>query len=92
MDDINNSDLAKLIGKRVILRHEALVFEDEDEEDGDEAFNEAGIIIHAWIDPNLGGIDCYVAFFGDVLPELGEKPNDIPYVLRYFLSSLEELE
>jgi predicted dienelactone hydrolase len=83
MDDINNSDLSKLIGKKVI-RHEAVVFED------DENFSEVGIIVHAWIDPELDAIDCYVAFFGEVWPELGEKPNDIPYVLRYLLSSLEE--
>jgi len=83
MDDLNYPDLSKLVGKRVI-RRDMVVFED------DENFSEVGIIVHAWIDPELDAIDCYVAFFGEVWPKLGEKPNDIPYVLKYLLSSLEE--
>ena len=83
MDDKNYPDLSKLIGKRVIRC-------DSDAGD-DKSSCEVGIIVHAWIDPDLEATDCYVAFFGNTWPLPGEKPNQIPYVLRYFLSSLEEV-
>ena len=81
MVDINYTDLSELVGKRVI-RRDTVIFED------DENSSEVGIIVHAWNDS--GDIDCYVAFFGEQWPSHNEKPEQIPYVLRYFLSSLEE--
>ena len=83
MDDKKYSDLSELVGKRVV-RRETVIFED------DEDFSEVGIIVHAWLDQELSAIDCYVAFFGETWPAPNEKPKEIPYVLRYLLSSLEE--
>ena len=83
MDDRNYPDLSELVGKKVIRRN-TVVFED------DEEFSEVGVIIHAWVDTELNDIDCYVAFFGEFWPEPHKKPEQIPYVLKYFLSSLEE--
>ena len=48
---------------------------------------EVGIVVHLWVDPETGAEDAYVAFFGQNFP-MG-KPAEVPYVLRYFLSSLE---
>jgi hypothetical protein len=42
---------------------------------------EFGIVVHCWIDDEIGGYDCYVAFFGGELPN--GQPKTIPYVLRY---------
>ena len=83
MQDKDYTDLSELIGKRVIKR-DAVIFED------DEGCSEVGVIVHAWNDK--GVIDCYVAFFGEHLPSHNKKPEQIPYVLRYFLSSLEEIK
>lgn len=51
---------------------------------------EVGVVIHLWIDPELGVEDAYVAFFGQEFPE--GKPDQKPYVLRYFAGSLEPAE
>jgi hypothetical protein len=51
---------------------------------------EFGVVIHCWDDDEIGGFDCYVAFFGSVLPS--GKPDEKPYVLRYAASSLNLLE
>ncbi len=50
---------------------------------------EYGVVVHCWYDDELGGYDCYVAFFGDRQPsgKLAEKP----YILRYFSMSLNVL-
>jgi hypothetical protein len=48
---------------------------------------EVGIVVHVWIDPETDAEDAYVAFFGRDFP--AGKPAEIPYVLRYFTSSLE---
>ncbi len=47
---------------------------------------EDGIVIHCWWDDELGGHDCYVAFFGDAIPS--GRPDSEPYVLRYASTSL----
>jgi hypothetical protein len=47
---------------------------------------ERGIVIHTWHAEEIGGEDCYVAFFGKAFPK--GKPRRIPYVLRYAASSL----
>jgi len=52
----------------------------------DTATPEFGVVIHCWLDEELGGFDCYVAFFGDGYPK--GKPVEKPYVLRYAANSL----
>jgi hypothetical protein len=51
---------------------------------------ELGVVIHCWLDQELGEHDCYVAFFGDALPE--GQPSEKPYVLRYAARSLTVLK
>lgn len=82
MDDRQFHDLPALIGKRVRLRS-------TNAENGEET-EEFGYIIHAWVDDEVDAVDCYVAFMGNTWPSIGVKPSEKPYVLRYFLSSLEE--
>ncbi len=84
MDDENFPNLSELVGKRVVRRN-AADFEDDEES------SESGIILHAWKNSELNAVDCYVAFFGESWPKSNEKPDQIPYVLRYLLSSLEEV-
>ncbi|GLH75102.1 hypothetical protein SSBR45G_00100 [Bradyrhizobium sp. SSBR45G] len=47
---------------------------------------EYGVVVHCWLEPEIGGYDCYVAFFGHEQP-IG-KPAGKPYVLRYAAASL----
>jgi hypothetical protein len=47
---------------------------------------EYGVIVHCWDDAEIGGYDCYVAFFGSAVP--AGKPEEKPYVLRYAATSL----
>lgn len=51
---------------------------------------EYGVVIHCWLDEEIGGYDCYVAFFGNELPT--QKPNEPPYILRYASTSLVVLD
>ena len=81
MRDKDFPDLTSLIGMRVIRR---------DSDDSEQC--EVGIIIHAWKDSEVEVTDCYVAFFGQSWPSIDEKPDDKPYVLRYFLSTLEKAD
>ena len=50
--------------------------------------NEIGVVVHIWYDNGIE--DTYVSFFGKKMPN--GKPDEKPYVLRYFTSSLELLE
>jgi hypothetical protein len=47
---------------------------------------EYGVVVHCWLDDEIGGYDCYVAFFGNQQPT--GKPTEKPYVLRYASTSL----
>jgi len=58
------------------LRHDGL---EEDE-------LEFGVVVHCWMSKEIGGYDCYVAFFGDEFPS--GQPADQPYVLKYATTSL----
>jgi hypothetical protein len=80
MNDEDFPELSVLIGKHVRLGDGS----------GDSSDTEYGVIVHAWKDSELDVTDCYVTFFGNKPLQLGEKPNQQPYTLRYFLSSLEE--
>ncbi|MDP1631840.1 MAG: hypothetical protein Q8L66_10520 [Caulobacter sp.] len=51
---------------------------------------EDGVVVHCWLEDQLGIFDCYVAFFGSAIPE--GKPPEKPYVLRYASPSLTEIE
>ena len=51
--------------------------------------SEYGIVVHCWKDESLGAFDCYVAFFGDQIPD--GPPTEKPYVLRYASISLMPL-
>jgi hypothetical protein len=52
----------------------------------DEGGPEYGVIVHCWDDDEIGGYDCYFAFFGSAQPS--GKPEEKPYVLRYAATSL----
>ena len=45
-----------------------------------------GIVVHCWMSEEIGGYDCYVAFFGNEFPS--GPPKQLPYILRYAASSL----
>lgn len=47
----------------------------------DEGGPEYGIVVNCWFNLELEIYDCFVAFWGDTIPE-GE-PSEKPYVLRY---------
>lgn len=51
---------------------------------------EDGVVVHCWFDDEIGAHDCYVAFFGNAIPE--GKPLVKPYVLRYASTSLVVIE
>lgn len=51
---------------------------------------EDGIVVHCWFDQAIGAHDCYVAFFGEAIPQ--GKPSVKPYVLRYASTSLSRIE
>ena len=57
--------------------------------DDDETTPEFGVVVHSWLDEEIGGFDCYVAFFGHEFP--GGKPSGKPHVLRYAATSLTVL-
>jgi len=48
---------------------------------------EYGVVVHCWMDANIGMHDCYVAFFGREFPK--NTPSQTPYILRYAAVSLE---
>ncbi|MEL6359887.1 MAG: hypothetical protein AAFR21_02290 [Pseudomonadota bacterium] len=48
--------------------------------------DEFGVVVHCWFNKTMDGYDCYVAFFGDTLPD--NEPATKPYVLRYTATSL----
>ena len=51
--------------------------------------SEDGVVIHCWLDSEIGVFDCYVAFFGSAVPK--GRPQEKPYVLRYSSTSLKEI-
>jgi hypothetical protein len=50
---------------------------------------EYGVVVHCWLDEEIGAADCYVAFFGSERPQ--GKPEEKPYILRYAAASLMAL-
>jgi hypothetical protein len=56
----------------------------------DEGGPEFGVVVHCWMSEEIGGYDCYVAFFGNEFPS--GQPKQIPYVLRYASSSLNVVD
>lgn len=50
---------------------------------------EVGVVVWTWRDDELDGPDTYVAFFGESFP-MG-RPDQPPYILRYFATSLQRL-
>ena len=56
----------------------------------EEGITEYGVVVHCWLDDEIGGYDCYVAFFGEEQPS--GKPSDRPYILRYATTSLVVLD
>lgn len=57
---------------------------------GQDGGPECGIVVHCWMNEEIHGYDCYVAFFGQAFP-VG-KPSCIPYVLRYASVSLDVID
>jgi hypothetical protein len=81
MTDTTSQDRYLSPGTRVRL--DALV------NDNDFETSEYGIVVHCWQDEELGFHSCYVAFFGNAMPE--GKPSQKPYILRYAAISLKSL-
>ena len=52
----------------------------------DEGGPEYGVVVHCWLEQEIDGYDCYVAFFGNEPPT--GKPAKMPYILRYPTISL----
>ena len=52
----------------------------------DEGGPEYGVVVHCWLEQEIDGYDCYVAFFGNEPPT--GKPAKMPYILRYASTSL----
>jgi hypothetical protein len=50
---------------------------------------EVGVVVWLWESNEYGDVDAYIAFFGSQFPT--GIPNEKPYVLRYYESSLEVL-
>lgn len=50
---------------------------------------EYGVVVHCWLEEEIGGYDCYVAFFGSRHPAV--RPAHKPYILRYASTSLTVL-
>lgn len=57
--------------------------------DDDTITSEFGVVVHCWLDEEIGSFDCYVAFFGNEFPN--GKPPEKPYILRYASTSLTVL-
>lgn len=55
----------------------------------DHKTSEFGVVVHCWLDSEIGMFDCYIAFFGDDFPD--GKPAEKPYILRYAAVGLAEL-
>jgi len=51
---------------------------------------EVGVVIHICLSDNECDYDAYVAFFGESFP--GRAPKERPYVLRYYMDSLELID
>jgi hypothetical protein len=51
---------------------------------------EYGVVVHCWLDDEIGAYDCYIAFFGSQRPT--EEPTERPYVLRYSSTSVVVLD
>jgi hypothetical protein len=49
--------------------------------DGLDKGPEFGVVVHCWMNEEIGGYDCYVAFFGKEFPS--GQPKQRPYLLRY---------
>ena len=48
------------------------------------------MVVHCWINGEIGGYDCYIAFFGDAIPD--GAPQKRPYLLRYASASLTVID
>ena len=56
----------------------------------DDGGPEYGVVVHCWLDVEIDGHDCYVAFFGNQQPT--GKPTEKPYILRYASASLTVID
>lgn len=56
----------------------------------DEEQVEVGVVVHIWLSENGVDDDAYIAFFGESFPE--GAPTEKPYILRYYVGSLELIE
>ncbi len=51
--------------------------------------SEYGVVVHCWLNDEIGMYDCIIAFFGDAFPD--GYPTEKPYILRYAAVSLDEI-
>ena len=56
-------------------------------DDNEQVVSEFGIVVACWDDTEIGGYDCYVAFFGSKFPD--GKPAEKPYLVRFAATSLK---
>ena len=52
--------------------------------------HEVGVVVWLWKSNEYGDVDAYVEFFGKQFP-VG-VPSEVPYVLRYYESTLEAFD
>ncbi|MEW7997367.1 MAG: hypothetical protein AB2786_06070 [Candidatus Thiodiazotropha endolucinida] len=54
--------------------------------------DEYGIVIYTWRNPEIGMMkDCYVAFWGNEIPDFDSEEMISPYILRYAAASLQPI-
>ncbi|MDJ0640697.1 MAG: hypothetical protein QNJ20_17885 [Paracoccaceae bacterium] len=51
---------------------------------------EEGLLVHCWMNPEIGGWDCYVALFDGTRPDW--RTDARPTVLRYASTTLRALD
>jgi hypothetical protein len=52
--------------------------------------DEYGIVVSTWRNPEIGMMkDCYVAFWGNEIPDFESSEKIEPYILRYAAVSLQ---
>ena len=81
--------MKKKLGEDRYLAPGAKIRRDVLVNDDDQPTSEFGVVVHCWLDEEIGVYDCYISFFGDAFP-VG-KPTEKPYVLRYAAVGLTEL-
>ena len=54
-------------------------------------YPEFGIVVQTWFEES-GDQDCYVAFWGNDIPDMKTKTSTKPCIMRYYASSLTPID